>query len=355
MKTAEFVSPGHPDKIADQISDRILDRALVENPDCKVAIETLVTGNSSGGLVVLGGEMTESTYHEIKEAIPYLVKDVLEDNIRNSHQEFDLSKYTLSENITPQSLEIRDAVVDQKGAGDQGIMVGFATNKTSTLLPHEFDLAREIQMDLWELQKYNLDFGLDAKVQVTENGGYTVVISVQTELEKNEYEGKLVSLVQNIIGPDFTLHVNPSGSFTKGGPAADTGVTGRKIVVDSYGPTIPVGGGAFSGKDPSKVDRSGAYAARHLAVNLVEHGLCEEALVRLSYGIGMEHPIELSVAFNGTEKKRPAGIEKFIQCFDFRPEAIIERLNLKQVQYYKDSQFSHFGDRTRTWEQVDDI
>ena len=199
---------------------------------------------------------------------------------------------------------------------------------------------------------------LDSKVQVTTGGDKTkVVVSTQhqSEIDIDDLHSRVSELVGNYISEEYTLDLNPSGSFVKGGPAGDTGLTGRKIVVDAYGPSVPVGGGAFSGKDPSKVDRSAAYAARHLAKNIVSHGLADECLVRVSYAIGKADPYELTVETFGTEKSEEKVLDDFISKFDMKPGAIIERLNLLDVDYKEDTLFSHFGHNDRNWEKIENL
>ena len=355
--TAETVSPGHPDKIADLISDYVLFEALSQDKSSKVAVETFLTGTQNGGLIVVGGEISESI--DVNDAkIEKIVKEALSTTIKTNFPEFDINRLQIQNVITPQSEEIRSAVEDDKnqGAGDQGIMIGFATNKTESYMPNSFDIARKIQMELWNLQKTDSLLDLDAKVQITTGGKKTkVVVSVQHKQEINMdiLFSDIYSLVSNFVNTDFSLDLNTSGSFIKGGPAGDTGLTGRKIVVDAYGPTVPVGGGAFSGKDPSKVDRSGAYAARHLAKNIVANKFADKCLVRIAYAIGKADPYEITVdTFDG--ESNPA-LNDFIKRFDMRPQSIIERLELLDVDYRTDAMFSHFGHPGRTWERIESL
>ena len=359
LTTAETVSPGHPDKIADLISDYVLTRALKNNNASKVAVETFLTGTKNGGIVLVGGEISEIA-NISSEDIKEIVTLALSKTIKTSFQDFDLEKLSIYNELTPQSEEIRAAVGDEKnqGAGDQGIMIGYATNKTKSFMPITFDKSRNIQKSLWDLQNSDPMLDLDSKVQVTSGGEKTKVVfstQHQQDIDLEKLKAQVVEIVSEHITEDFVLDLNPSGSFVKGGPAGDTGLTGRKIVVDAYGPSIPVGGGAFSGKDPSKVDRSAAYAARHLAKNIVAHELSDRCQVRVAYAIGKADPYELSIDTFGTEKKDKNVLQDFIDKFDMRPAAIIDRLSLLSVDYRKDTLFSHFGHDDRNWEKIENF
>ena len=357
--TAETVSPGHPDKIADLISDYVLTRALQNNNSSRVAVETFLTGTKNGGLVLVGGEISEIA-NITTEDIVEIVKEALSKTIKTSFEDFNLDTLSIYNELTPQSEEIRAAVEDDEdqGAGDQGIMVGFATDKTESFMPPTFDMSRNIQKDLWDIQNSDEMLDLDSKVQVTSGGEKTkVVVSTQHHKDINIeklYE-EVTEIVSNHVDTEFELDLNPSGSFVKGGPAGDTGLTGRKIVVDAYGPSVPVGGGAFSGKDPSKVDRSAAYAARHLAKNIVAHKLAEECLVRVSYAIGKADPYELTIDTFETLKVEENTLNDFVSNFNMKPGAIIERLDLTSVDYRTDTLFSHFGHSDRNWEKIENI
>ena len=357
--TAETVSPGHPDKIADLISDYVLTKALQNNNSSRVAVETFLTGTKNGGLVLVGGEISEIA-NITTENIIEIVKEALKKTIKTSFEDFNLDGLSIYNELTPQSEEIRAAVEDDEdqGAGDQGIMVGFATDKTESFMPPTFDMSRNIQKSLWDLQNSDEMLDLDSKVQVTSGGEKTkVVVSTQHHKDINIeklYE-EVYEIVSNNVNSEFELDLNPSGSFVKGGPAGDTGLTGRKIVVDAYGPSVPVGGGAFSGKDPSKVDRSAAYAARHLAKNIVAHKLAEECLVRVSYAIGKADPYELTIDTFETLKVEEKTLNDFVNNFNMKPGAIIERLDLTNVDYRTDTLFSHFGHSDRNWEKIENI
>ena len=357
--TAETVSPGHPDKIADLISDYVLTKALENNPSSRVAVETVLTGTKGGGLVMVGGEISEIA-NISTEDIKTIVHEALNKTIKTSFEDFDLDRLNIYNELTPQSEEIRAAVEEDEdqGAGDQGIMIGFATNKTDSFMPPTFDISRNIQKTLWDLQNSDPMLDLDSKVQVT-TGGEKAKVVVSTQHKKEINIQKLYDQVSEIVAThvnqNFQLDLNPSGSFVKGGPAGDTGLTGRKIVVDAYGPSVPVGGGAFSGKDPSKVDRSAAYAARHLAKNIVFHKLAQECLVRVSYAIGKAEPYELTVNTFGTSNVKENVINDFVNKFDMKPGAIIERLDLINVNYRIDTLFSHFGHDDRNWEKIENI
>ena len=237
-------------------------------------------------------------------------------------------------------------------------MVGYASNETESFMPSTFDISRNIQMALWEIQNNNELLDLDSKVQVTTGGEETkVVISTQhkKDIDIDELRDNLQEIISKYVDGKYKFDLNPSGSFVKGGPAGDTGLTGRKIVVDAYGPTIPVGGGAFSGKDPSKVDRSAAYAARHLAKNVVAHGLADKCLIRVAYAIGKAEPYELTVETFGTQKTEDSLLDDFVSKFGMKPGIIIERLDLLNVNYKEDTLFSHFGHNNRNWEKIEDI
>jgi len=355
MMTDEMVTPGHPDKIADKISDALLNIALKENKETKVAVETFITGTKDKGLVVVGGEMSM-----MPSKVVSTVREVLSKYIKTNNDEFDVKKAEIQNVITKQSNEINKAVVSKKdfGAGDQGIMIGYAENTNNLYLPNNFYKTLKIAEQVYALQKYRDDLDLDGKVQVTNLGNtYQVIISVQhdKQWDQESIYSLIHTIVENTLQTNLNvLYLNPSGSFTKGGPSADTGLTGRKIVADAYGPSVAVGGGAYSGKDPSKVDRSGAYAARHLAKNVVANGLADKCYVRLAYGIGLDKPLEIQVGGFDQLHVSKKVLEDFVSKFDMTPRGIIERLDLYN-QDYSQIELSHYSNPEMSWEVIETI
>ena len=315
--TSESVGNGHPDKVCDQISDAVLDAVLKNDPKGRVACETFITT----GLVVVGGEITTKTYVNIQK----LVKEVLLD-IGYSHDKYGFSAHTCAilNAIVSQSPDISQGV-DSGGAGDQGIMIGYACNETKNYMPLEYELARNLCCKIYKKYPY------DGKTQVTlgDNKVLRVVASFQNTKAK-----ELENLVKSIIKSEEYI-INPAGDWKIGGFEADSGLTGRKLIVDSYGPRVPVGGGSFSGKDPTKVDRSGAYMARRIAVDYLKKYKAKEVLVKLAYAIGQEEPLMKSVVINGKERE--------IEDYDLKPNNIIESLYLRNPIYTKTSQWGHFG------------
>ena len=389
--TSESVTEGHPDKICDAISDSILDALLERDPEARVAVETVVTT----GLVHVVGEIRTSTYVEI----PQLVRNkLLEIGFTSSEMGFDGHTCGVSVSVGEQSQEIARGVdtaiehrtgepaalqdEDKLGAGDQGLMFGYATNETPEFMPLPISLAHRLARRLTEVRKNNVIPGLrpDGKTQVTfeyDDTGKpisieTIVISTQHD-PSWEGEAQQASLraslkthvVDHCIGEaglghfvseDLNLLVNPSGSFILGGPAGDAGLTGRKIIVDTYGGMARHGGGAFSGKDPSKVDRSGAYAMRWVAKNIVGAGLADRAEVQIAYAIGQARPVGLYVETFGTEKAPVEAIQAAVhEVFDLRPAAILRDLDLKRPIYAQTSAYGHFGrtDLDLPWERLD--
>ncbi len=379
--TSESVTEGHPDKVCDQISDAILDDMLAQDPNSRVAIETLVTT----GLVVVAGEVTTEGYSEI----PEIVRETLIGIGYNSSEiGFDGNSCGVSVSIGKQSpdiaagidrsLELRDgttrASLDNQGAGDQGLMFGFACKETPTLMPLPIQLAHSLSKKLAEIRKTNtLDFlRPDGKTQVTIAYDGHKPVSVQTVVLSTQHSASVSqkdleeAVRELVIGPVLSdygfetgnsrLLVNPAGKFEIGGPHADAGLTGRKIIVDTYGGYSRHGGGAFSGKDPSKVDRSAAYAMRWVAKNVVAAGLAERVEIQVAYAIGKAHPVGLYVEAFGTNEVSTESITKAIkEVFDLSPRGIIQSLNLLRPIYSATSAYGHFGRELPefTWEQVD--
>jgi len=388
--TSESVSEGHPDKVADQISDALIDNFLAFDPQSKVACETLVTT----GQVVLAGEVKSETYLDVQK----IARDVINKiGYTKSEYMFDGNSCGVFSAIHEQSQDINQGVdkadKENQGAGDQGMMFGYATNETDNYMPLALDLSHLILKELAALRRENNEIKYlrpDAKSQVTieysdDNKPQridTIVISTQhddfikgdkkqadTEMLakiKNDLKSiliprvieKLPKKVQVLFNDDITYHINPTGTFVIGGPHGDTGLTGRKIIVDTYGGKGAHGGGAFSGKDPSKVDRSGAYATRHIAKNLVAAGLCDEVLVQVSYAIGVAKPTSINVDTYGTAKVKltDGEISKKVEAlFDMRPYFIEQRLKLRNPIYSETAAYGHMGRKnevvTKTFKQ----
>jgi S-adenosylmethionine synthetase len=380
--TSESVTEGHPDKMADQISDAILDEILADDPFGRVACETLITT----GLVVVAGEITTSTYVDIPAVVRRTVTDI---GYTSSKIGFDGETCGVTVSIQEQSPDIsvgvehafeeragdvQDATLDGQGAGDQGMMFGFACKDNDDLMPMPIWLAHRFAQRLSEVRKAGVLPYLrpDGKVQVTI--GYddgkpvrleTLVISTQHQPNVDIETLLKPDLLQHVIDPlvppsldtsAMNVYVNPTGVFEIGGPRADTGLTGRKIIIDSYGGMARHGGGAFSGKDPTKVDRSAAYAARYVAKNVVAAGLAERFEMQIAYAIGMSHPVSIWTEAFDTETVDPAKIKSAIQeCFDLRPAAIIHDLDLRRPIYQNTAAYGHFGrsDKDFTWERTD--
>lgn len=312
-KTAESVSPKHPDKICDQISDAILDAHLTEDSDARVAVD--VAGGH--GKVFVTGEVTSKAKNvDVAAIVRRLAGDV-----------------ELIEHIAEQSPEITQGV-DTGGAGDQGIMVGYATNETAELLPLEFVLARKLNQYLYETWPF------DGKTQVTTKDGKIVsIVASFQHAPQTELHAKVLEWVRQestaVLSDDVALHINPAGDWNVGGFDADAGLTGRKLIVDNYGPRIPIGGGAFSGKDPSKVDRSAAYMARKVAVDYLKARDAKEVFVYLAYAIGYDQPLEATVVIDGKEE--------VIEGYDLSPNGIIRALDLKRPIYEDTARWGHFA------------
>src|SRR5919107_3229670 len=383
--TSESVTEGHPDKIADQISDAILDAAIEQDPKSRVACETLVTT----GLVVVAGEITTSTYVDI----PTLVREkISEIGYTRAKFGFDAETCGVIVSIDPQSTDIAqgvdrasdaqigespsdmtDAEIEEVGAGDQGMMFGYAVRETQELMPLPISLAHALTRRLTEVRKNgDLDYlRPDGKSQVTVRyesarpvGIDKVLISAQhQDGMESQIKGDLLEAVIEPVMPEelfdkanTDILVNPTGRFVTGGPQGDCGLTGRKIIVDTYGGAAPHGGGAFSGKDPTKVDRSGAYAARYVAKNVVAAGLAGGGLGQLAYAIGVARPVSVMVEAFGTETVDMTTLHDLIQeHFDLRPGAIIRDLDLRRPIYPQTAAYGHFGRRGPgfTWEETD--
>ena len=370
--SSESVSAGHPDKVADQISDALLDNFLAQDPQSKVACETLVTT----GQVVLAGEVKSTAYVDVQSVARKVIKGI---GYTKSEYMFEYKSCGVLSAIHEQSPDINRGVEREnpydQGAGDQGMMFGYACNETANLMPISLDLSHALLRELAAIRVAGQEMTYlrpDAKSQVTIEYGDdnkpkridTIVVSTQHDeflADDDAMLAQIKSDVEKILLPrvfakdqryaalnkgDFTLYVNPTGKFVIGGPHGDTGLTGRKIIVDTYGGKGAHGGGAFSGKDPSKVDRSAAYAARHIAKNMVAAGLADEVLVQVAYAIGVAKPTNIYVNTYGTAKVNLTDGEiadKIQEIFDMRPKAIEERLKLRQPMYQETASYGHVG------------
>lgn len=370
--TSESVSEGHPDKVADQISDALLDEFLRRDPNSKVACETLVTT----GLTVLSGEVRTEGYVDVQKVAREVIRKI---GYTKAEYMFDADSCGVISSIHEQSPDIRQGVVREKeeeqGAGDQGMMFGYASRETENLMPLAINLSHKLLLELSAIRREGQTMKYlrpDAKSQVTieydDNNQpsriHTIVISTQHDDfdVENVMLDKIKKDVQDILIPrvvkslpekeaklfkgDYILHVNPTGKFVIGGPHGDTGLTGRKIIVDTYGGKGAHGGGAFSGKDSSKVDRSAAYAVRHVAKNLVAAGIADEVLVQVAYAIGVARPVGLYVNTYGTGKVNLTDgeiAEKVNKIFDLRPYAIVKRFGLKNPIFQETAAYGHFG------------
>ena len=378
--TSESVSEGHPDKVADQISDALIDNFLAFDPQSKVACETLVTT----GQVMLAGEVKSKAYLDVQEITRAVIRKI---GYTKSEYMFEANSCGILSAIHEQSADINQGVdkakKEDQGAGDQGMMFGYATNETENYMPLALDIAHSILIELAALRRENKEIKYlrpDAKSQVTLEYGDdgkpqridAIVVSTQHDDfgEEEKMLKKISDDIKKILVPrikkkypqyahffndKIKYHINPTGKFVIGGPHGDTGLTGRKIIVDTYGGKGAHGGGAFSGKDPSKVDRSAAYATRHIAKNLVAAGVCDEALVQVSYAIGVAQPTSINVNTYGTAKvsMNDGEIAKKLEAlFDMRPYFIEQRLKLRNPIYSETASYGHMGRKNETVEKT---
>ena len=372
--TSESVSEGHPDKVADQISDAVLDAMLTKDPKARVACETMVTT----GVAIVAGEVTTSAYVNIAEVVRKVVTDIGYDS---GEKGFDGNSCAVMVTLDKQSADIAKGVdahtsqTGEQGAGDQGLMFGYAVNETPEFMPLSISMSHKILQNLATARKTKkVDFlWPDAKSQVTveyADGKVkrvdAVVVSTQhspdvtNEVLRSYVIDEVIrkTIPANWIDSKTKFHINPTGRFVVGGPHGDCGLTGRKIIVDTYGGHGAHGGGAFSGKDPSKVDRSAAYASRHIAKNIVAAGLAEKCLVQVAYAIGLAEPVSLMVNDFGTSKVGGELLAKAVrEIWSLKPAAIVERYDLLKPRYLKTASYGHFGrnEPEFTWEKVDQV
>jgi S-adenosylmethionine synthetase len=368
--TSESVSEGHPDKVCDQVSDAVLDAVLANDPTGRVACECFATT----GLIVVGGEITTTHYIDLPDLVRGVIRDI---GYTRAEYRFDADSCAVVNVINRQSPDIAMGV-DTGGAGDQGMMFGYACDETPELMPAAITFAHQIVHKLAEIRKA-AEAGKsspmtylrpDAKSQVTleydDNGTIkrvdAVVVSTQhdegvdqKQIAKDVTDNVIKAVIPaNLLDANTKYYVNPTGNFVIGGPHGDTGLTGRKIIVDTYGGKAPHGGGAFSGKDPTKVDRSAAYAARHLAKNVVAAGLAKQCTIQLSYAIGVAEPVSVFVDTHGTSSIAASAISEYIRKnVDLTPKGIVARLNLRRPIYRASAAYGHFGRPEFPWEQLD--
>lgn len=369
--TSESVTEGHPDKMADQISDAILDYIIEDDPKARVACETLV----SNGFCVIAGELKTTAYAPMQEIARQVVREI---GYTDATYGFDYRSAAVLNGIGEQSPDINQGV-DQEGgeigAGDQGLMFGYACRETDVLMPLPIHLAHRITERLAQVRKEGIIPYLrpDGKAQVSVRyvddkpvSVETVVVSTQhaPEISQEKLHADVISEVirhvipEELMSPNIVYHINPTGKFVIGGPQGDAGLTGRKIIVDTYGGSCPHGGGAFSGKDPTKVDRSAAYAARYVAKNLVAAGACDRATIQVAYAIGVVQPISIMVNTHGTSVVDEEKIEACVkELFNLTPRGIIESLDLLRPIYRQTAAYGHFGRELPdfTWEKTDKV
>jgi len=369
--TSESVTEGHPDKMADQISDAILDDIIAKDTNARVACETLV----SNGFCVVAGELKTVAYSPMQEIVRQVVKEI---GYTDATYGFDHRSAAVLNGIGEQSAEIRQGVDQESGdigAGDQGLMFGYACQETPELMPLPIHISHRLTERLALVRKEGIIPYLrpDGKAQVSVKyidnkpvSVETVVVSTQhhegisQEQIREDVINEVIKKVipESLLSEDIVYHINPTGSFVVGGPQGDAGLTGRKIIVDTYGGACPHGGGAFSGKDPTKVDRSAAYAARHVAKNLVAAGACERATIQVAYAIGVVKPVSIMVNTHGTGVVSEDKIEACIkELFDLTPKGIIDSLDLLRPIYRKTASYGHFGRELPefTWEKTDKV
>lgn len=360
--TSESVTEGHPDKICDLISDSILDACLKQDSNSRVAVETFASGNT----ITIAGQITTKAEFSVENLVREVIKEIGYDN---ASLDMDYRTCKIDVNITKQSPDIALGV-DIGGAGDQGIMFGYASNETENYMPYAIDMAHKLAKRLTEVRKNKTIPYLrpDGKVQVTVEYEEdkpkrieTILISTQhnadisqEELKKDVIEYVIKTVVpSNMMDENTKIYVNPTGRFVIGGPLGDTGLTGRKIIVDTYGGYARHGGGAFSGKDPSKVDRSAAYMLRHIAKNIVANGYADKCEIQVSYAIGMKEPLSIYVNTFGTGTKTDEELANLIkEKFDLTPNGIIKYLDLQKPIYTKTTNYGHFGKESLSWEKI---
>lgn len=368
--TSESVSEGHPDKVADQISDAILDELLTQDAESRVAVETLVTT----GLAVISGEVSSHAYIDVQEIVRRVIREI---GYNRPAYRFDADSCGVLSAIHQQSADIAQGVDSseekEQGAGDQGMMFGYAMNETEEFMPMSLQYSHDLLRELARIRKQT-DWmpwlAPDSKSQVTieyDEAGtplrvHTIVISTQhhedvtqEEIRKSIREKLIYRVIpESLLDDDTILHVNPTGRFVIGGPHGDTGLTGRKIIVDTYGGWGAHGGGAFSGKDPSKVDRSAAYASRYVAKNIVAAGLADRCLVQLAYAIGVTEPVSIHINTYGTGNVSDLKLARaVVKSMDLRPAGIVDRFELKRPIYRPTAAYGHFGRREFPWEKTD--
>ncbi len=362
--TSESVSEGHPDKLCDQVSDAVLDACLTDDPASRVACECF----ASTGMLLVGGEITTNTYVDIQDLARQVIREI---GYTKGEYRFDSESCAIMNVINHQSNDIAMGV-DTGGAGDQGIMFGYAVNETEELMPAPLQYSHKLLLELTKIRKEGNKMNYlrpDSKSQVTlEYDGKHIkrvdAIVISTQHDPSATQSKIKQdLIDNVISKvipaewldaNTKIHVNPTGQFIIGGPHGDAGLTGRKIIVDTYGGKAPHGGGAFSGKDSTKVDRSAAYAARHIAKNLVAAGIADELTIQLSYAIGVAQPVSINVNTHGTSKRSEREIEQYlIKNVDLTPQGIIKRLDLRKPVFKATAAYGHFGRPEFSWEKLD--